>query len=180
MVKYMVSIKDNAGNVVSQQTVDSIDTAMSYAESTIAGLEANREETAKVLIASSPYGALFTGMGLKVTSTIEEALQRVESAITGDVPLPRISERGKGDTATGVWDGKAASVAPMSFRSVGGSVSQESQTATSNVYDEGLAGVKKTFGAMAQLENNGEPLGELLYAPIVEPEDMDTSGFIMG
>tara|TARA_B100001778_G_C18597138_1_gene635332 strand:- start:1267 stop:1809 length:543 start_codon:yes stop_codon:yes gene_type:complete len=180
MVGYMVSIKDNAGNIVSQQSVISIDAAMSYAESTIAGLEANREENAKVLIASSPYGALFTGMGLKVTSTVEEALQRIESAITGSVPLPRISDRGKGDTATGVWDSKAASVAPMSFRSVGGNPSQASQTATSNVYEEGLAGVKKIFGTVAQLENDGEPLGELLYAPIVEPEDMDTSGFIMG
>ena len=180
MARYMVSIKDSMGNVVSQQAVTTVDGAISYATSTIQGLEADKQESAKTLISSGAYGALFTGMALKIDTTVEDALQRIESAITGETPLPRISDKGKGDTATGVWDGKAATVSPMSFRSVGGNPQVQGESATSDVYDEGLAGMKKIFGAVAQLENSAEPLGELLYAPIVEPEDMDTSGFVMG
>ena len=77
----MVSIKDSMGNVVSQQAVSTVDGAISYATSTIQGLEANRQESAKTLLSSGAYGALFTGMSLKIDTTVEDALQRIESAM---------------------------------------------------------------------------------------------------
>jgi len=43
-----------------------------------------------------------------------------------------------------------------------------------------LAGVKKMFGVAGKLENDGQPLGEILYAPILEPDNPDTMGFIAG
>lgn len=178
-MKYRVVIKDPTGTIVaSEEGFETPGQAQSYGQQSIQSIGSQTQETAKTLIMANPSGALFTGMALKVDSTVEEALSRVEAAITGANPLPRISDTGKGDTATGVWDGKAGTLYPVSFRSIGGSP-QQATSAISNAYEE-LGSARKIFGAVGKLEMNGEPLGDVLYAPIVEPEDPDTSGFIMG
>ncbi len=176
---YRVLVKDANGNVVAQQTSASIGSGVNWAQSTIQSLQQETVQTAKTLIVNDVDGALFTGMAIKVDTTVEDALDRLEQAITQSIPLPRISDKGKGDTASGVWQGRVAKLAPSSFRSVGGTP-QEGDTAVSNIYEEGLAGVKKMFGLMGTMENESDPLGEVLYAPIVEPEDADTMGFIAG
>lgn len=173
-------VKDGNGNIVAQQTMHSIDSAVDWAQSTIEGLKSSSEQKAKTLIVNDADGALFTGMAMKVDTSVDDALDRLEQAITQSVPLPRISDTGKGDTATGVWQGRAAVLSPSSFRSVGGTPQQEGESAVSDIYQEGLAGARQIFGLMGRMENEGEPLGEVLYAPILEPDDLDASGFIMG
>ena len=172
-------VQDSNGNIVAQQTVHSIDSGVDWAQGTIEGLGSSVQQKAKALIVNDADGALFTGLAMKVEGSVEDALDRLEQAITQSVPLPRISDTGKGDSASGIWQGKAATLAPSSFRSVGGTP-QEGETAVSNYYSQDLAGAKQIFGLMGKMENEGEPLGEVLYAPIVEPDNADTFGFIMG
>ena len=47
------------------------------------------------------------------------------------------------------------------------------------MYSEGIAGAQ-AFDSLGALEWEGKPVGDILYAPIVEPEDPDTMGFIAG
>lgn len=170
-------IRDETGAIVAEQTFHSIDAANAWGAGMISAMRDGTEEKAKALIMKDADGALYSGLAVKVEESVEDTLNRVGKAITGGVPLPRIED---GDTATGIWQGKAATLSQTSFKSIGGQPAQSGETAVSNIYEEGLAGMKKIFGVMAQMELSGEPMGEVLYAPIVEPDDPDTFGFIAG
>jgi hypothetical protein len=188
MSRFEVSIYDESGALVAQQRFPSLDPAATWGTSTISALRDGTAATARTLIARDADGAMFSGMAIRVSDagTIEEALSMVGIAIKGGTTLPRITNESGGagwlysQLPTGVWQGNAAVMQPVSFKSIGGKPDQQGGSAVSDIYDEGLAGAKRLFGLMGQLELEGEPLGEVLYAPMLEPEDPDTFGFIMG
>jgi len=173
-------IKDENGTIVAEQTLGSLDALVAWGENTISYLRDGNQMTARALITKDADGALYAGMAIKIDGWgVEDTLNRLGLAISGTNPLPRISDN-REITTTGVWMGQTAEMQSVSFNSVGGNEQETGESATSNVYDEGLAGVKQIFGLAGKLENNGQPLGKILYAPILEPDNPDTMGFIAG
>lgn len=172
-------IRDEDGNIVAEQTLGSLDALVAWGESTISYLRDGNEKTARALLAKDADGALYSGMAIQVEGNVEDTLNRLGMAISGGNPLPRLNEK-SGMSATGIWMGQTAVMQPVVFQSVGGQIQSTGESATSDIYEEGLAGVKKMFGVAGKLENDGQPLGEILYAPILEPDNPDTMGFIAG
>lgn len=188
MSRFEVSIYDESGALVAQQGFPSLDPAATWGNATISALRDGTAATARTLITRDADGAMFSGMAIRISDagTIEEALNMVGMAIKGGTTLPRITNESGGEgwlysqPPTGVWQGKAAVMQPVSFKSIGSQPDQGGESAVSRIYDSGLAGAKRMFGLMGQLELEGEPLGEVLYAPVLEPDNPDTLGFIMG
>ena len=185
MSRFQVSIYDESGALVAQQRFLSLDPAATWGTATMSALSEGTEATAKALIARDADGAMFSGMAVKVGDSIESTLNRVGMAIKGGASLPRITSESGGEgwlytqPPMGIWQGKAAAMQPISFKSIAGEITHE-ESPVSNIYGEGLAGMKQVFGLMGQLEYEGDPLGEVLYAPILEPDEPDTFGFIRG
>ena len=172
-------IRDEDGNIVAEQTLGSLEDLTAWGESTISYLRDGNEKTARALLAKDADGALYSGMAVEVDGNVEDTLNRLGMAISGGNPLPRIGVTPGGGT-TGIWMGQTAVMQPVVFQSVGSQIQSTGESATSDIYEEGLAGVKKIFGVAGKLENDGQPLGEILYAPILEPDNPDTMGFIAG
>lgn len=184
-MSFNVVVRNSSGEVVATQQVYSIDAAKSWADSTIAGMQAQGTTKAKTLIKKDFDGALYSGMSLRVTAGIDAALDRVTTALKGGGALPRIdsTSSGKGwiysESPIGLWNNKPAMIEQVEYKTTGSEVATQNGSVGGDVYSEGIAGTK-AFDSLGALEWDGKPVSEILYAPIVEPEDPDTMGFIAG
>lgn len=184
-MSFNVIVRNSSGEVVATQRVYSIDAAKSYADSTIAGMQAQRTAKAKALIKKDFDGALYSGMSLRVTAGIDAALDRVTTALKGGGALPRIdsTSSGKGwiysENPIGLWLNRyPAQIGQVEYKTTSSDLGQGDSVGES-VYETGL-GRTKAFDSLGALEWDGKPVSDILYAPIVEPEDPDTMGFIAG
>ena len=171
------------------------------------GLRKQNTFLAKTLIKKDFDGALYSGMSLRVTAGIDAALDRVTTALKGGGALPRIdsTSSGKGwlysENPIGLWLNRyPAEIGQVEYKTtssdlqVGTSQSQgqsqgQSTGVSQGVYGQGSnvaveiekgLGRTKAFDSLGALEWDGKPVSDILYAPIVEPEDPDTMGFIAG
>ena len=168
--------------------------------------ELRRQDTflGNTLIKKDFDGALYSGMSLRVTAGIDAALDRVTTALKGGGALPRIdsTSSGKGwlysEDPIGLWLNRyPAQIGQVEYKTTSSTMqattsqsqgqSQGQSTGVSqgvygqgrNDVDKGL-GRTKAFDSLGALEWDGKPVSDILYAPIVEPEDPDTMGFIAG
>ena len=134
-------IRDEDGNIVAEQ-LGSLEDLTAWGESTISYLRDGNEKTARALLAKDADGALYSGMAIQVEGNVEDTLNRLGMAISGGNPLPRIGVTPGGGT-TGIWMGQTAVMQPVVFQSVGGQIQSTGESATSDIYEEGLAGVRR-------------------------------------
>lgn len=192
-------IKNSSGEVVATETfvitvagqivpgTSSMDDIERWVEQTKHELRKQDTFLAKTLIKKDFDGALYSGMSLRVTAGIDAALDRVTTALKGGGALPRIdsTSSGKGwlysENPIGLWLNRyPAQIGQVEYKTTGSEVATQNDKGLGRTSSVGGDVTPKAFDSLGALEWDGKPVSDILYAPIVEPEDPDTMGFIAG